>query len=100
MVTTGGDIGSDPITAVATPSAAPAEASAPLSGIGDYGTMVMPGGGGGNVIPWPSATAPTLALVCFTDADTKRKKALKASGVMSCIWMTSSVTCLSTDTSA
>lgn len=68
--------------------------------IAPYGTIVMPGGGGGSVMLPPSATAPTLALVCFTLADTNRKNALKASGDMSCIWITISVTCLSTSTSA
>lgn len=68
--------------------------------IGRYGTIVMPGGGGGSVMLPPSATAPTFALVCFTLAETKRKNALNASGDMSCIWITISVTCLSTSTSA
>ena len=51
----------------------------------------MPGGGGGSVIAPPSPTEPTLALVVFTLADTNLKKARKASGDMSRIWITVSV---------
>src|SRR5437762_13640511 len=60
--------------------------------------MMISGGGGGNDIPDPGAVGPDtpiLALVCLMEAETHLKNCLKASGDMSFMIKTLSVTRLS-----
>ena len=60
--------------------------------------IVIVGGGGGRATPLAAApgAVPTFWLVCVTDALTHLKNWLNASGLMSFITNTVSVTCLST----